>query len=85
MTKRLLSLALSLAMVLTMTPLVAGAEGDASPPGDDGRRHADLPAWPPFFAPCRRSVGAGPPGGVDLGTAFLHHLDRKAFQEYFAK
>ena len=25
------------------------------------------------------------PGGVDLGTAFLHHLDRKAFQEYFAK
>ena len=26
-----------------------------------------------------------PPGGVDLGTAFLHHLDRKAFQEYFAK
>lgn len=33
----------------------------------------------------RRSVGAGPPGGVDLGTAFLHHLDRKAFQEYFAK
>ena len=38
-----------------------------------------------FFAPCRRAVGAGPPGGVDLGTAFLHHLDRKAFQEYFAK
>ena len=38
-----------------------------------------------FFAPCRRSVGAGPPGGVDLGTAFLHHIDRKAFQEYFAK
>lgn len=30
MTKRLLSLALSLAMVLTMTPLVAGAEGDAA-------------------------------------------------------
>lgn len=21
----------------------------------------------------------GPPGGVDLATAFLHHLDRKAF------
>lgn len=38
-----------------------------------------------FLPPCRRSVGAGPPGGVDLGTAFLHHLDRKAFQEYFAK
>ena len=38
-----------------------------------------------FFTPCRRSVGAGSPGGVDLGTAFLHHLDRKAFQEYFAK
>lgn len=38
-----------------------------------------------FLPPCHRSVGAGLPGGVDLGTAFLHHLDRKAFQEYFAK
>lgn len=28
---------------------------------------------------------AGPPGSIDLGTAFLHHLDSKAFREYFAK
>ena len=28
---------------------------------------------------------SGPSDGVDLGTAFLHHLDSKAFREYFAK
>ena len=33
----------------------------------------------------RLAAGLSAPGGVDLGTAFLHHLDRKAFQEYFAK
>lgn len=50
---------------------------------DGGMRAFRMAAF--FLPPCRRSVGAGPPGGVDLGTAFLHHLDRKAFQEYFAK
>ena len=38
-----------------------------------------------FLPPCRGSAVAGTSGGVDPGAAFLHHLDRKAFQEYFAK
>jgi hypothetical protein len=38
-----------------------------------------------FFTPCRRSVVAEPLDSVDLGTAFLHHLDSTTFQEYFAK
>ncbi len=38
-----------------------------------------------FLPPCRGSVVTGTSGGVDPGAAFLHHLDRKAFQEYFAK
>lgn len=38
-----------------------------------------------FIRPVAMLPASGPYGGVDLGTAFLHHLDRKAFQEYFAK
>lgn len=36
-----------------------------------------LPAQPPFFA-ALPLVRVFRPSGVDLGTAFLHHLDRKA-------
>lgn len=38
-----------------------------------------------FFAALPRVCCPGTSGGVDPGATFLHHLDRKAFQEYFAK